>query len=68
MEFLDPDDREVIVLRQWDELSFPDIAARLDITADAARMRHNRAVQRLGNKIWALCSGKIETAVAESPA
>lgn len=60
MEFLDPDDREVIVLREWDGLSYPEIAARVDITADAARMRHNRAMGRLSDKVYALRCGIIE--------
>jgi len=54
MELLDPDDREVIILRQWDELSFVDIGRRLKISRRAAWMRHSRAVQRLSTKIGGL--------------
>jgi len=68
MEFLDSEDREVLVLRKWDNASFSDIGERLGITPDAARMRHNRALKRLGEKIWALRCGKIEEILRESPA
>jgi RNA polymerase sigma-70 factor (ECF subfamily) len=57
LELLDPDDRKVILLRQWEELSFAEIAGRLGIQEDAARMRFQRALPRLGRKLEALRSG-----------
>lgn len=68
MEFLEAEDRELLVLHKWDDLSFVEIGKQLGISADAARMRHNRAVRRLGDKIWALRSGNLENVVAENPA
>jgi RNA polymerase sigma factor (sigma-70 family) len=63
MEFLDPKDRELIVLRQWDKLTFVEIGERLGITETAARLRHRRTVSRLGEKVWALRSGKLDRLV-----
>ena len=40
-------DREVLVLHFFDRLTFPEIATRLGGTADAARMRTNRALSAL---------------------
>ena len=60
MEFLETDDREIIVLREWDKLPYAEIGARLDITANTARMRHDRAVIRLSEKVWDLRSGKLD--------
>lgn len=57
LELLDPDDRKVILLRQWEELSFGDIAKRLGIEEDAARMRFHRALPRLGRKLEELRAG-----------
>jgi RNA polymerase sigma factor (sigma-70 family) len=48
LEMLDPTDRELVRLRQHEELEFDVIAARLSLgSADAARMRFNRALPKL---------------------
>lgn len=60
LEFLDPEDRKVILLRQWDELSFPEIAQQMGLTADSARMRFQRALPKLGKKIAELRSQLVE--------
>jgi len=59
MEFLDPEDREVLVLRQWDSLSFAEIGRRHGLTENAAWMRHNRAVGRLARAVGRLRRGKL---------
>jgi len=56
---LDPDDRDVIVLRQWEELQFDEIGTRLNLEADAARMRFNRALPRLAMKVDELRRGLV---------
>lgn len=61
---LDAADREVIILRQWDGLSFGEIADRLGIDADAARMRFRRALPRLAEKVDLLGRGDV-TALLE---
>lgn len=44
---LDPDDREVILMRHYEHLSNQEVAAALGVTEAAASMRHLRAVRRL---------------------
>lgn len=51
LELLDPEDRKVILLRQWNEKSFPEIGAELGISPDSARMRFTRALPRLAAKL-----------------
>lgn len=52
---LEEPDREVLTLRQHEDLSFEAIAERLGLdSADAARMRHNRAVQKLARLLLEL--------------
>ncbi len=48
---LRPKDREVILLSAWEGLSAPQIAARFEISVDAAEKRLNRAKQRLGTEL-----------------
>lgn len=52
LELVDPEDRQVIYLRQYEELPFDEIAKRLELAnSDAARMRFNRALPKLARKI-----------------
>jgi RNA polymerase sigma-70 factor, ECF subfamily len=48
---LAPSDREVLVLRYLEDLSFSEIAAILAIGEGAAKMRHLRALQRMRTHI-----------------
>ena len=59
LELLDPDDREIILMRQWREMSFGEIAEQLSISEDASRMRFNRALPRLVKKIKQLKGGEL---------
>jgi RNA polymerase sigma factor (sigma-70 family) len=63
VELLDPDEKELIVLRNWDRKSFVEIGERLDITENAARLRYNQAVHLLSRKIWELRSGNLVEAL-----
>lgn len=65
ISLLDESDREVIILRQWDDLPFGEIAKRLDTTEAAARMRFERALPKLAEKIALLRSGDIDTLVRD---
>jgi RNA polymerase sigma-70 factor (ECF subfamily) len=56
---LEPDDRDVVVMRQWEELQFEEIGVRLGIEPDAARMRFNRALPRLARKVDELRRGEV---------
>lgn len=51
LELLAPEDRKVILLRQWDKRTFEEIAVEFGCTPDAARMRFNRALPRLAEKV-----------------
>jgi RNA polymerase sigma-70 factor (ECF subfamily) len=59
LELLDPPDRDLIILKQWDALSFVEIGNALGVSEDAARMRYHRALARLAGEIQALRSGKL---------
>ncbi len=48
---LGEDDRAAICLRYFDELSFSEIGERLNASADASRMRVNRALERLNERL-----------------
>lgn len=50
---LSVDDREVILLKDYEELSTADISTMLDVKPDAVRQRHSRAVARLGKAFHA---------------
>lgn len=60
IELVDPEDREILILKQWDGLSFDEIAEQLGISASAAQSRHYRAVKRLSKKISNLRRGDLE--------
>lgn len=68
MELLDPEDSEIIILHQWEFLSFEEIGAQLEISQDAARMRHVRAVKRLSQKVGHLRRGELGKALEERQA
>ena len=51
MEALEPLHREVILLRKYEEMSFPEIAERLGKTPDACRMLLARAMTALANRM-----------------
>jgi RNA polymerase sigma-70 factor (ECF subfamily) len=44
---LEEEDREILLLRHGEEMSYGDIALLLDLTAAAARKRYGRALIRL---------------------
>jgi RNA polymerase sigma-70 factor (ECF subfamily) len=65
LELLEPADREVIVLRQWDSLDFAAIAARMGLSLETARMRFHRALPKLAAKIQQLQRGDFAELAAE---
>lgn len=50
MTGLAPEDREIILLRTFQNLDTDQLTAILGISADAVRQRHSRAVKRLGSE------------------
>lgn len=59
LDLLEPEDRDVIVLREWAGESFGAIGARLGIAENAARMRFSRALGRLADRVEALRRGEF---------
>ncbi|MCB9890410.1 MAG: sigma-70 family RNA polymerase sigma factor [Planctomycetes bacterium] len=63
IELLSPSDRDVILLREWEQLSFEEIGSRLGIPHNTARMRFQRAMPRLARKVEELRSGRAREAL-----
>jgi RNA polymerase sigma-70 factor (ECF subfamily) len=57
LERLTPPDREVLVMRYLEDLTFPEIAAILEVGESAAKMRHLRAIERIRTVLKADDSG-----------
>lgn len=51
VELLDPQDRDVLQLREFDGLSFAEVGERMGSSEDAARMRFQRALPKLAAKV-----------------
>lgn len=58
MELLEPEDRDVILLRQWENLAWSEIGERMGLGEDTVRMRFQRALPRLSQKVEALRRGE----------
>ncbi|MHC4942215.1 MAG: RNA polymerase sigma factor [Planctomycetota bacterium] len=61
IELVKPEDREVLILRQWDGLSFEEIGERLGVSSGTAQVRHYRAVTRLSKIVTALRRGDLDS-------
>ena len=59
LDLVDPEDRDLIVLREWNGEAFADIGARLGVPENTARMRFSRAVGRLAAQVEALRRGVV---------
>lgn len=68
LELLDAEDRDVVVMREYRNLSFAAIGTALELTEDAARMRLRRALQRLGKVLVDLRAGRLRDCLGEGPA
>jgi RNA polymerase sigma-70 factor (ECF subfamily) len=60
LELLDPEDKKLIVGRDYEQRPFEDLGAELGLTANAARMRWSRAVGRLGQTMLQLRQGRVD--------
>jgi RNA polymerase sigma-70 factor, ECF subfamily len=67
LELLDPDERTVIVLREYRDLAFREIAQLLGTSEDAARMRFSRAVSQLARCMDELRAQRIVPLCDEAP-
>lgn len=63
LELLPPDERRIIILRDWEDRSFADIAQLLDLSKSAARRRYLDSIEDLIGKVHALQSGRLDTAL-----
>lgn len=59
LELLEPEDRQVLELRDWEERSFVEIAQELGIGESAARMRYQRALPKLAKNVERLRRGEL---------
>jgi RNA polymerase sigma-70 factor (ECF subfamily) len=66
LELIEPDDRAVILAREFHGRSFGEIATEFGIGEDAARMRFSRALPRLAEKLRHLRNGSIAAALQGS--
>lgn len=67
IEELDPDRREVILLRSFEELTFPEIAERTGRTADACRMMYRRTRTSLAIRMRELAREASGRSAAPEP-
>jgi len=63
LELLDPDDRRVLILRDWDGLTYIEIGKQLDMSEFAARRRYLRSLGLLTKTVKYLRSGRIDEAL-----
>ncbi len=54
LEFMDPPERQILVMREWEHLTFAKIGAAIGISEPAARMRSHRAMVRLSEIVHRL--------------
>lgn len=59
LDLLAPDERELIVLREWGGITFGEIGERLGIAENTARMRFARALGRLADRVESLRRGEV---------
>jgi RNA polymerase sigma-70 factor (ECF subfamily) len=65
LELMKPEDREIILLRQFEGMSFAEIGKRLSIAEDSARMRFQRALPRLAEVVERVRNGRIGELLGE---
>lgn len=61
LELLEPKDREVIILRQWEDLSFTAIGKMLDLSKAGARKRYFKALNVLIKIVESLQRGQLNS-------
>ena len=58
----------MILWREYDGLPFAEVADRLGLAEDAARMRFARALPKLARKLKSLRTGELGSLLGEEPA
>ena len=59
LELLSAEQREVLILRQWEGLGFKTVGERLGVPENTARMRFQRALKHLGTAVMELRAGRV---------
>ncbi len=60
VQLLEENDRRVVQMRHFDELSFAEVGIAIGVSEDAARMRFGRAMKRLTDQVLRLKAGRVE--------
>lgn len=66
LELLDPEERRLVLRREWDGLEFAALGEELGISTDAARMRFHRTLVRLEALVCRIGRGELEQCLDES--
>ncbi|MBK8098411.1 MAG: sigma-70 family RNA polymerase sigma factor [Planctomycetes bacterium] len=67
LELLEPEDREVIRLREWEGQTFGEIGAAVGLGEEAVRKRYARALPRLAQKLELLRRGQWRQTLGDGP-
>lgn len=67
LEFLDPDDRQAIWLREFEEKSFREVGEQLGVSEEAARKRFTRALPLLAQRVAELRDGRLRQLLDHGP-
>ena len=59
LELLEPEDRKILLAREYEDRSFVEIGSELGMTPNSVRMRWVRAVGRLAELLQELRAGKV---------
>ena len=63
LELLEPEDRRVLILRDWDGLTYIEIGEQLKVSEFAARRRYLRSLGLLAKTVKFLRAGQIDKAL-----
>lgn len=67
LEFLDPQDRQAIWLREFEEKSFREVGEALGVSEEAARKRFTRALPLLAQRVAELRDGRLRHVLDQKP-
>ena len=67
LELLPRQDRQLVKLREWEGLSFAEIARYFDISEAAAQMRFQRVLAKLAKQVMRLRNGGLQDLLDQEP-
>lgn len=65
IELLSPEDREILILRAYGSMTFQAIGDEIGVPENTARMRYQRALPRLAEKVGRLRRGDLESVLTD---